>query len=141
MTLSYEEERQIKSRAAAIRVTVSIGIMVAIVASMFWIFPQWNVWASGLSGRATLAEAEFSRQARTMEAQAKLDASYLEAKAEVVKSKGTAEANRILAEGLGGPSGYLRWKYINMLEETGNGNSIIYIPTEAAMPILEAGKR
>jgi hypothetical protein len=28
-----------------------------------------------------------------------------------------------------------------MLEEQGNAEQVIYIPTEAGMPILEAGKR
>ena len=46
-----------------------------------------------------------------------------------------------MAKSLGGPQGYLRWKYIEMLEETGqNSNTIVYIPTEGAMPILEAGR-
>jgi len=35
-----------------------------------------------------------------------------------------------------------RWRYIEMLENTsGSGRDVIYIPTEAGLPILEAGKR
>ena len=65
------------------------------------------------------------------------------AKAEVRRAEGIASANKIIAEGLGGPAGYLRWKFIEMLEETSNnpGRTIIYIPTEAGLPILEAGRR
>ena len=50
---------------------------------------------------------------------------------------------RILNLSLGGPDNYLRWAYIHMLEETaGQGDrQIIYLPTEAGMPILEAGRR
>ena len=52
------------------------------------------------------------------------------------------KANRIMAEGLGGPEAYLRWSYINMLQETAGqqGRQTIYVPTEAGMPILEAGR-
>ena len=48
-----------------------------------------------------------------------------------------------MAESLGGPDNYLRWSYIHMLEETAGkqGREVIYIPTEAGMPILEAGRR
>ena len=47
-----------------------------------------------------------------------------------------------MSESLGGPDNYLRWAYIHMLEETAGkpGREIIYIPTEAGMPILEAGR-
>ena len=47
-----------------------------------------------------------------------------------------------MAEGLGGPEAYLRWSYINMLQETAGqqGRQTIYVPTEAGMPILEAGR-
>ena len=72
-----------------------------------------------------------------------LDAAELTAQAEVARAKGTNEANRIMAESLGGPENYLRWAYINMLQETaGQGDrQIIYLPTEAGMPILEASRR
>jgi hypothetical protein len=47
-----------------------------------------------------------------------------------------------MAESLGGPDNYLRWSYINMLGETAGkpGREVIYIPTEATMPILEASR-
>lgn len=48
-----------------------------------------------------------------------------------------------MAQSLGGPENYLRWAYIDMLKETADqqDRQIIYIPTEAGMPILEAGQR
>ena len=49
-----------------------------------------------------------------------------------------AEANAIVAEGLGGPEGYLRYLWIQSLGE--NGQDVIYIPTEAGLPILEASR-
>ena len=54
-------------------------------------------------------------------------------------AKGTAEANRIIGDSLKNNEAYLRYLWIHNLEE--GKNEVIYIPTEAGMPILEAGKR
>lgn len=104
--------------------------------------PQYNVYEQRLSGEAELAKAEYSKRIMVQTSQAKLDASKLEAETDVTRAEGVAKANKILADGLGGPEGYLRWKYIQMLEDTAQSASktIIYVPTEGAMPILEAGR-
>ena len=103
--------------------------------------PHYNVWVQGLEGSAELARAEQNRQIRINEAKAKLDAAEHEANAEIERARGVKEANDIIAEGLGGPEGYLRYLYIDMLRETGGqGRETIYIPTEAGIPILEAGR-
>lgn len=100
-----------------------------------------QVWGAEMSGKAVLAEAEFSRQVRVKEAQAKKDAAQLEGEAELTRAEFAARANAELANGLGGAEGYLRYLYIRMLEEQGSaGSTIIYIPTEAGVPILEAGR-
>ena len=57
---------------------------------------------------------------------------------EVERAKGVAEANRIVADGLGGPEGYLRYLYIEHLAQS--QGQIIYVPTEGGLPILEAGR-
>lgn len=99
-----------------------------------------QIWGAEMSGRAILAEAGFSRQVRVQEAQAKADAAILEGQAELTRAQFSADANLALAEGLGGYEGYLRYLYIRMLEEQGTTGQVIYIPTEAGMPILEAGR-
>jgi regulator of protease activity HflC (stomatin/prohibitin superfamily) len=101
--------------------------------------PQYNVYSARLNGEAQLAEAESSRQIAVREAMAARDSAELKAEAEIIRARGVAEANKIVSEGLGGLEGYLRYLYINNLENT--KNQIIYIPTEAGLPILEAGKR
>ncbi|MEL6113544.1 MAG: membrane protease subunit, partial [Pseudomonadota bacterium] len=68
----------------------------------------------------------------------RLEAAKFYAEAEIERAKGVAEANRIVAEGLGGPDGYLRYLWINKLGE--NQQDVIYIPTEAGIPLLEAGR-
>lgn len=92
-----------------------------------------------LDGEAELAEAEQTRQVKIAEAKAKLEAAKYLADAEVERAKGVKAANAIIAEGLGGPEGYLRYLWIQALQD--DSNSVIYVPTEASLPILEAGKR
>src|SRR3546814_11933997 len=91
------------------------------------LFPYTTLFRSG------------NRQIAGRAAMAKRDSAKMEADAEIIRAKGVAEANRIVAQGLGGPEGYLRYLYINNLENS--KGQIIYVPTEAGLPILEAGKR
>lgn len=101
--------------------------------------PDYNVYMSRKSGEAKLAEAESSRQVAVREAQAKYDSASLLAKAEIERAKGVAEANKIIGDSLKGNEDYLRYLWIDGLQT--KGNEVIYIPTEAGIPILEAGKR
>lgn len=98
-----------------------------------------RVWNAETAGEAELAQATSNRRIAVLEAQALMDSAKLKADAEVARAKGVAEANKIVAEGLGGPEGYLRYLYINNLENS--KGQIIYVPTEAGLPILEAGQR
>ena len=123
------------------KVLLSICFLVLLVAVGMWVFPLYGVWQQGLSGEAELARAKQNRQIRIEEAEARLEAARFESQAEVERARGVAEANDIIAGGLGGAEGYLRYLYIDMLRETGSvGRETIYIPTEAAMPIMEAGR-
>ncbi len=122
-------------------VLVVIGLVVLAAILIGW--PRYNVYRQEMAGKAAYAQAEQDRRIRVLEAQAALDSAELTAQAEIARARGTNEANRIMADSLGGPDNYLRWSYINMLQETaGSGDrQVIYIPTEAGMPILEAGRR
>lgn len=115
----------------------------ALVALVLWALPTYNVYRKQMAGKAAYEQAVQDRRIRVLEAQAALDSAQLTAQAEIARARGTNEANRIMAESLGGPENYLRWSYIHMLEETAGkpGREVIYIPTEAGMPILEAGRR
>ena len=122
--------------------SISIGAVVVICGSLYGC-PQYDIYSQRLSGEAELGKAEYSKRIAVTTSQAKLDAASLEAQTDVVRAEGIAKANAILADSLGGPEGYLRWKYIEMLERTADSphSSTIYIPTEAGIPILEAGNR
>ena len=114
-----------------------LGIMVSLMAAiLMFVLPQYGVWQQELAGRAELVRAEQNRRITVLEAEARLEAEVLNARAEVARAHGVAEANEIIAGGLGGPDGYLRYLWIQALST--NDQDVIYIPTEAGLPILEA---
>ena len=122
---------------------LGIGLILLIIVALLVGWPQYSVFAARKHGEAELARATQNRQVRVQEALAKFEAADYDAKAEVRRAQGVAAANKIIAESLGGPEGYLRWRYIEMLQETSDkgGHQIIYLPTEAGLPLLEAGRR
>jgi len=121
----------------------TIVAIVVVIGAVLVGLPTYNVYSKQMAGKAAYEQAVQDRRIRVLEAQAALDSAQLTAQAEIARARGTNEANRIMAESLGGPENYLRWSYIHMLEETAGkqGREVIYIPTEAGMPILEAGRR
>jgi hypothetical protein len=111
------------------------GVIVLMLAGC----PPYNVWQQGLAGKAALERAIQDRQIAIQEAQAKKESASLLAAAEVERSRGVAEANKIIGDSLRGNEGYLRYLWIEGLKT--NEMQVVYIPTEAGLPILEAGKR
>lgn len=86
-----------------------------------------------------LAHAQSSKEVAVAEAKAKMESAELLAQAEVMRAIGVAKANKIIGESLKGNESYLRYLWIQNLEGHGN-EQIIYIPTEAGLPILEANR-
>lgn len=123
-------------RPAGIAVLVIAGL---IVFGLFLsLMPVYRVWQQEMEGRAELVRAEQNRRIAVLEAEARLEAEELNARAEIARARGVAESNAIIADGLGGPEGYLRYLWIQSLGR--NGQDVIYVPTEAGLPILEAAR-
>jgi len=101
--------------------------------------PKYNVYHQQMEGEAELAKANFSKQTAIQEAHAKMESAKLLADAEVIRAEGVAKANKIIGDSLNNNEAYLRYLYINNLEHT--QNQIIYVPTEANLPILEAKRK
>jgi hypothetical protein len=118
-------------------VLIAICVVIGLLVLLMWGYQSFRVYSAGQAGKAELAQAEYNRQIIVRQAQAKLDASTLEAEAAVAHAKGVKESNDIISNSLGGPEGYLRFLYIQMLQDSDN-KQVIYIPTEAGLPILEA---
>lgn len=100
--------------------------------------PQYAVYEQRLAGEAELARADYSRQVAVREALARKDSAALLAEAEVARAKGVAQANQIIGESLKNNEAYLRYLWVNNLEN--NKATVIYVPTETGLPILEAGR-
>ena len=91
-------------------VTLGSVIGLVVVAALVLVgLPTYNVYSKQMQGKAAYEEAVQNRRIRVLEAQAALDSAQLNAQAEVARARGTNEANRIMAESLGGPENYLRW--------------------------------
>ena len=110
---------------------VLVGILALLIG-----WPQYRVYQQRLAGEAALAEAQSSRQVAILEARAKKESAISLAEAEVIRAEGAAKANKILQDSLGGPEGYLRYLQIQALEDT--KAQLIYVPTEAGLPVTEA---
>lgn len=117
---------------------VSLLFFGAVSGCMFGL-PQYSVYRQGLAGKAELSRAEYNRKIAILEAEAAKESASLLAEVEITRAKGVAEANKIIGNSLNGNEAYLRWLWINNLEKS--SGQVIYIPTEAGLPILEAGKR
>ncbi|MBB3034100.1 SPFH domain-containing protein [Alteriqipengyuania lutimaris] len=103
-----------------------------------WGVPQYRLYSERLAGEARLAEAQSSRRIAILEAEARRESAVALAEAEVLRAEGAARANQILQDSLGGPEGYLRYLQIQALERA-NAN-LIYVPTEAGLPVTEASR-
>lgn len=115
--------RDLEGAAATGAVVGVVAIILGIIAGFMTAMPKYNLW-----------KAEIERQTIVVEARQKAEAAVEEARAEVARARGTAESNRIVADSI--DEQYLRYLYIISLAES--NNQIIYIPTEAGLPILEA---
>jgi regulator of protease activity HflC (stomatin/prohibitin superfamily) len=100
--------------------------------------PQYSVYEQRLTGEAELARADFNRQVAVREAQAKKDSATLLAESEVIRAGGVAQANKIIGDSLKGNEAYLRYLWVDKLD--GSKQTIVYVPTETGMPLMEAGR-
>jgi regulator of protease activity HflC (stomatin/prohibitin superfamily) len=122
-----------------VRVAGFLGVvLLALVGGGCYGWPQYRVYSQRMEGEAKLREAESSRQIAVEEAKAKEHAARLLANAEIERARGVAEANRIIGESLKNNPEYLTWLWVEKVGD--NGNSVIYVPTEGGIPILEAGR-
>ncbi len=115
---------------------IGIGLFLLVCFASLAGCPQYNVYYQEMQGRAKLAEAHSSRQVAILEAKAKMESAKMLAEAEVIRAQGAARANHILQDSMGGPNNYLRYLQIQAIDH--KDASVIYVPTEAGLPITEA---
>jgi len=101
--------------------------------------PAWGVYHRCMEGEAELAQAQSNRQIAILEAESKATAAQHLADAEVVRARGIAQANQIIGDSLNGNEAYLHYLWIETLEHNVD-KTIVYVPTESNLPVLEAGR-
>ena len=114
-----------------------VGVVIFIIILLF-AFPMYSVWQQNKAGEAELARAEQNRQIAIQEAKAKEESAKSLANAEIIRAEGVAKANKIIGDSLNNNSAYIHWLWIEALKES--KNQIIYIPTEAGIPVTESNR-
>ena len=108
-----------------------MAVVVLVVAGM-WGCPQYNVYSQRLQGEAALSKAEGQRQILVTQAHAEREAAALR-----------AEAIKIVGQAAKDFPEYRQQEFIGAFAEAlkdGHVAQIIYVPTEANIPIIEPGR-
>lgn len=120
-----EQSGPIQSRA--ILSVSSLVLFLGISAAVAFGYPQYKVWEQSKAGEAALAKATQDRQIKVQEAEAEQEAASKQ-----------AEANRILGESIRQYPEAMEQKWVEAIEKT--SNQVIYLPTEASVPITESAR-
>lgn len=113
-------------------IVAALGGVVLIMALMFGV-PMWKVWQQGLSGEAILNKAEQTRKVLIEQARAEKEAAVFR-----------AEAIEIVG---GAAQQYPEYRYQEFMGalgeamQSGTIHQILYIPTEAMLPVMEGATR
>jgi len=117
---------------------LGIGLLAFLIIIGMWGCPQYTVYQQRLVGQAMLAHAQSAKEVAVAEAKAKMESASLLANAEVSRAEGVAKANKIIGESLKDNEAYLRYLWITDVAGSNVDKTVVYIPTEAQLPILEA---
>jgi len=122
-----------KQGAGCFAIGIGSLIVIGLIVLFLWAWPVYSVWQQRLAGEAALARANQQRQILVAQARAEKEAA--EFRAEAIKVVGAAATEY--------PQ-YRIQEFIGAFAEAMNNGKIekiIYVPTEANIPIVEAGKR
>lgn len=142
--MAYREQEQqvqpiISGKTVSILSVSVFTTFVSLVCLCMWGCPQYSVYHQRLNGEALLAHAQSAKEVAVAEAKAKMESAELLAQAEVLRAEGVAKANKIIGESLKDNEAYLRYLWIQNLENS-KEHQVIYVPTECGLPILEASR-
>lgn len=137
--MDYSEEKtEIKPVPLIISIVCGLIFLIGVIWGLNWGYKGYKIWAAKKDGQAELAQAEYNRRIKVYEAKAFQESAKHLAQAEIERAKGVAKANKIIGASLHGNEAYLRYLWITSLEN--KHKEIIYVPTEANLPILEANR-
>jgi hypothetical protein len=113
---------------------IAVLILLGVIILGMWGCPQYNVYQARKEGESLLAHAQSSKEVAVAEAKAKMESASLLAQADTLRAHGIARSNVIVGTSL--TENYLHWFWIDELSKT--TNAVIYVPTEANIPVMEA---
>lgn len=95
--------------------------------------------AANKMGEAELAKAHNEQLVQVARAKGRQEAAKYNLEAEILDARAVAQSVEIIGKSLHENEGYLKYKWIQAMHDNEN-ISTIYVPTEAGLPILEAGR-
>lgn len=112
---------------------IALVVLFLFIGFIMWAWPTYGVWRADKAGEAELRRATQQKKIMVEQAQAEVESAKLRAQA--IESVGAAAQKY--------PE-YREQEFIGAFAEAlqqGNVSQIIYVPTEANIPIIEAGHR
>lgn len=104
-------------------------LVVGLGVAFFWGGPHYTVWSQGMKGTAELRRAEQNKQIQIEQAKAELESAKLRAQAIAIEGEMAAKYPEFRTQQFIGA--------FAQAMENGSIEKIIYVPTEAGIPILE----
>ena len=129
--------KQTDTKGTLAATALFIAFVLAIILAFMFGYPRYKVWQQEMDGKAEFAKAEQNRKIKIEEARANLEAEKLNAQAEIERAKGAAKAIEI-ENGSITPT-YIQYLWVRQQTNLSD-KTVIYIPTEGNLPILEAGR-
>lgn len=119
-------------------INLSVKIVTGAVVGIFLLITLNSIISHKANTEKQAVIAEQKAQSEAAEFAARSAVTQAEAKAEamIIEARALAESQAIIAETL--TPEYVQYLYVKAIEN--NPNQVIYIPTEAGMPILESGR-
>lgn len=121
-------------------ITIAVFTIVFLIIGGMYGCPRYQVYQQNLEGKAELAKATQNRQIAVQEAQAKFESAHYNKLADSTRAVGVAIANHIIGTSLRDNEDYLRWLWITDVAGANIDKTIVYVPTETNLPILEANR-
>lgn len=111
-------------------------VLLVLVTGVVYGWIATKEWRYEIQGKSMLAQAVNEKQVAVEQAKAELESAKLKALADIERARGIAESNEIINNSL--TDRYIRWLYVENIKDT--ENQVIYLPTEAGLPILESSR-
>lgn len=131
----YDDDVHVAKIAIA-AATVVVVIVIGIIFLFKGVGPKLALYKANTENQAVIKEQEAHSKAAEYAARSAITQAHAKAEAMVIEAHGLAESQEIIATTL--TPEYLHYLYIEAIRD--NPNQVIYIPTEAGFPIVEAGR-